>query len=61
MKAGAGDGNRNHSGRDFMRIYAGFCTRQTHKSAFSPPPTATNCYNFSFYAKLALMASATKS
>jgi hypothetical protein len=28
-----------------MRIYAGFCNQQTHKTALSPPPTATNCYN----------------
>jgi hypothetical protein len=28
-----------------MRVCAGLCARQAHKSAPEPLPTATNCYN----------------
>ena len=44
-KVGAGDGNRNHSRRASMRVCAGLCARQAHRSAPEPLPTATNCYN----------------
>ena len=44
-KAGAGDGNRNHSRLASMRVCAGLCARQAHRNAPEPLPTATNCYN----------------